>query len=46
MTQRPVLTTLKRHGTTYGYDKGCGCEACRVAKMAKRRRLRAVASQS
>jgi len=26
-----------RHGTTYGYDKGCRCNDCRETKLAKRR---------
>jgi hypothetical protein len=41
VSERPVLTTLKRHGTSWGYDKGCRCEACSSAKLAKRRAARA-----
>jgi hypothetical protein len=41
VSERPVLTTLKRHGTPWGYDKGCRCEACSSAKLAKRRAARA-----
>lgn len=42
-TATGVLVTLRRHGTTYGYDKGCRCDECRVSKMARRRRARALA---
>ncbi len=43
MSERTTLTTLKRHGTRYGYDKGCRCYYCTEAKLKHRRDQRAKA---
>lgn len=31
----------KVHGTVYGYDRGCRCDACRAAKVESNRRSKA-----
>lgn len=31
----------KVHGTVYGYDRGCRCDACRAAKVESNRRNKA-----